>query len=77
MTALVLNCLAYLYVSVCTHVLVQAQVSAHRTPPGITQHTQRRVRQEREPQEVIPAVLTKREDEGKTKSTGNTKRNVP
>lgn len=31
----------------------------------------------RGPQEIIPAALTEREDEGKTKSTGNTQRNVP
>lgn len=60
---------------------VQTQVSTHRNTSGITQRYQ--VRQllkrerERETQEVIPAALTKRRREGKTKSTGNTERNVP
>lgn len=65
------------HVHICTNsgIYPQKHLRNHTTVSGKTAAKERE--RERETQEVIPAALTKRRREGKTKSTGNTERNVP
>lgn len=64
-----------MWVCICTHLCKLRSLPA-KTPPR--NHTvQYQVREDKDPQEIIIAVLTESKEEGKTKSTGNTKRNVP